>query len=226
MTHFFDALIGKSIPVSVTDVVIAGWAGREQSAIDAHINELREIGVTPPSRTPLFYRVSADLVTTQPRIQVLSDDTSGEAEVVLLGTAAGTYVGIGSDHTDRAAEAWSVAHAKQVCAKPVGPNLWPLEAVLPHWDELSLSSWTGRGDRAQLYQNGKVSGLLHPEALLRAYGLDHPRLAAGQLMFCGTLPLLDGEVRPTDHLRLALHDPVNGRTLEHQYQIDGLPVVA
>ncbi|MCL7943765.1 DUF2848 domain-containing protein [Marinobacter sp. ATCH36] len=225
MTNFQLPDSQEPIQVDVRELVIAGWAGRVQSAIDEHIEELKDIGVTPPSSTPLFYRVAANQLTTAPDIQVLSEATSGEAEVVLIGTDQGTLVGIGSDHTDREAEAWSVAHSKQVCAKPVSFQVWRLDSVIDHWDELQMASYATIDGKEVLYQEGPITGLLHPAELLRRFGLNKAELATGQAMLCGTLPVI-GELRPAQAFRMVLKDPVSGRELQHQYNIHTLPVVA
>lgn len=225
MTNFQLADSQETIHVDVRQLVIAGWAGRVQSAIDEHIEELKEIGVTPPSATPLFYRVAASQFTTDPDIQVLGDASSGEVEVVLIGTDEGTLVGIGSDHTDREAEAWSVAHSKQVCAKPVGPQVWWLDGVIDHWDELQMASYATIDGKEVLYQEGPVTGLLHPAELLRRFGLEKAELAPGQAMLCGTLPVIGG-LRPAQAFRMVLKDPISGRELQHRYNIHTLPVIA
>lgn len=225
MTDFQLEGTQETIHVDVRQLVIAGWAGRVQSAIDEHIEELKEIGVTPPSSTPLFYRVAANQFTTAPGIQVLGEKTSGEVEVVLIGSDQGTLVGIGSDHTDREAEAWSVAHSKQVCAKPVSPEVWRLDSVIDHWDELHMASYATVDGEEVLYQEGPVTGLLHPVELLRRFGLDKAELAPGQAMLCGTLPVIGG-LRPAQAFRLVLKDPVTGRELQHRYDIHTLAVVA
>lgn len=225
MTTFELADSGEAVDVEVQELIIAGWAGREQAGIDEHIEELKAIGVTPPSTTPLFYRVAADQLTSADTIQVLGEASSGEVEVVLIGSPVGTLVGIGSDHTDREAEAWSVAHSKQVCAKPVGRQVWRLEDVIDHWDELRMASWaTIEGDEV-LYQQGGVTGLLPPGELLRRFGLGETRLAPGQVMLCGTLPVIGG-VRSAEAFRVVLEDPVRRRALEHRYRVGVLPVVA
>ena len=41
----------------------------------------------PPSTAPLYYRVAASLLTQADAIQVLGDDTLGQAEPVLGGTS-------------------------------------------------------------------------------------------------------------------------------------------
>jgi len=224
MTMFYLADTNDALEIDIEELIIAGWAGREQAGIDEHIEELKAIGVTPPSSTPLFYRVAADQLTTAENVQVLGGESSGEVEVVLIGTRQGTFVGIGSDHTDREAEAWSVAHSKQVCAKPVGQQLWTLESVIDHWDELKISSYATFDGKEELYQQGGVTGLLHPRDLLRRFGLDDPKLAPGQAMLCGTLPVIGG-VRPAEAFRMVLEDPVTGRELGHFYHIKTLPVV-
>ncbi|QTP55223.1 DUF2848 domain-containing protein [Billgrantia sulfidoxydans] len=225
MMIFHVSETDKALKVDIQELIIAGWAGREQSAIDEHIEELEAIGVRPPSATPLFYRVAANQLTTEPTIQVLGEASSGEVEVVLIGTQQGTLVGIGSDHTDRETEAWSVAHSKQVCAKPVSRSVWRLESVLDHWDDLQMKSYATIEGREVVYQQGGVTGLLHPAELLRRFGLDEVRLAPGQAMLCGTLPV-KGEVRAAEAFRVVLTDPVSGRELEHHYRIKTLPVVA
>ena len=66
-------------------LVIAGWTGRDVVALEHHIEELKAIGVQPPSKVPLYYRVAASLLTQSDAIEVVGDDTSGEAEPVLVG---------------------------------------------------------------------------------------------------------------------------------------------
>jgi hypothetical protein len=83
-----------------TQLVIAGWTGRDEAALRKHIRELEELGVKPPKTTPIFYRVAANLLTTASEIQVSGADTSGEVEFVLLAKRDGLWVTVGSDHTD------------------------------------------------------------------------------------------------------------------------------
>ncbi|EAZ99265.1 DUF2848 domain-containing protein [Marinobacter sp. ELB17] len=224
MTTFYMVDTDEALEVDIQELIIAGWAGREQAGIDEHIEELKAIGVTPPSSTPLFYRVAADQLTTAATVQVLGGESSGEVEVVLIGAPQGTLVSIGSDHTDREAEAWSVAHSKQVCAKPVSRQVWTLESVIDHWDQLTMASYATFNGEEVLYQQGGVTGLLHPQELLRRFGLDQTQLAPGQAMLCGTLPVIGG-VRPSEAFRVVLEDPVTGRKIEHFYNTNTLSVV-
>src|ERR1700755_1517207 len=89
----------EKIAVEIADLVIAGWTGRDVAALNHHIEELKEIGVMPPSSVPLYYRVGAGLLTQAALIQVLGTDSSGEVEPVLFAAAGRLWVTIGSDHT-------------------------------------------------------------------------------------------------------------------------------
>ena len=198
----------------VSQLVIAGWTGRDEAALRKHIRELEAIGVKPPKTTPIFYRVSADLLTSASRIQVSGPDTSGEVEFVLLRTAGGLRVAVGSDHTDRKAETIGVSLSKQLCAKPVSPESWPYEEVKDHWEKLILRSWTD----GELYQEGSVAAMRSPEDLLSRHPLED-----GSAMFGGTLAAKGG-IRPGQRFRMELEDPVRRRKLVHEYRVEVLPV--
>lgn len=217
----FRTADGAPLEIAVDDVIIAGWAGRDTEAVAHHIAELRAIGVSPPSRTPLFYRVGASLLTTAPHVQVVGEKTSGEVEAVLIATAEGLCVGLGSDHTDREAEAMSVAVAKQLCPKPVAPVFWRYDDVADHWDALTLRAWAVIDGKRQAYQAGTLAELLPAETLLADAG----GLAPGTVLFCGTLPVRGG-IRPAERFEMALHDPVHGRRIAHGYDVEALPAVS
>ena len=140
----------------VRHLVIAGWTGRDVNAVEAHIRELEAIGVKRPKNTPIFYRVAASLLTTDATIEVIGDRSSGEVECVVYSFDDGIWVGLGSDHTDRATEAFSVSISKQMCAKPVGTRLWRLEDVIAHWDALILRSYVGAGEKPAPLSGGFV----------------------------------------------------------------------
>jgi len=195
-------------------LVIAGWTGRDEAALRKHIRELEELGVKPPKTTPIFYRVSADLLTQASAIQVSGPDTSGEVEFVLLAKADGLWVTVGSDHTDRKAETIGVSLSKQLCAKPIAKDAWRYDEVKDHWERLILRSWAD----GELYQEGPVTAMRAPEDLLSRYPL-----RPGWVMFCGTLAAKGG-IRPSNVFRMELEDPVRKRKLAHEYRITVLPV--
>jgi hypothetical protein len=199
----------------VSELVIAGWTGRDQAALHKHIRELEELGVKPPKTTPIFYRVAASLLTTAGEIEVSGPDSSGEVEFVLIKEDSGLRVAVGSDHTDRKAETVGVSLSKQLCAKPVSPDSWRYDEVKPHWERLSLRSWAD----GELYQEGPVTAMRAPEDLLQRYG----GLRSGWAMFCGTLAAKGG-IRPAARFTMELEDPVLKRKLRHEYAIKVLPV--
>jgi len=216
-------------PVSarIGRLIIAGWTGRDQAAVEAHIAELAALGVARPANIPTYYRCAASLLTTGARIEVVGGDSSGEAEFVLLNAGGEMLVGVGSDHTDRKLEATGVALSKQVCAKPIGPAVWRLAEVAAHWDELILRAFaiahgdgTGNPPGArELYQEGPVTAIRAPADLIAGYGA--PQLPDGTAMFCGTLPVR-GKVRPAAAFEVELSDPVLNRRLRHRYTITEL----
>ena len=200
--------------VKISELVIAGWTGRDEAALKKHIQELEEIGVKPPKTTPIFYRVAANLFTHDTEIQVSGPDTSGEVEFVLIATLGGLKVAVGSDHTDRKAETIGVSLSKQLCAKPVSAKSWRYSEVKPHWEKLILRSWAD----GELYQEGPVSAMRTPEDLMGRYPLK-----PGQAMFCGTLAAKGG-IRPAKVFTMELEDPLLKRKLRHEYRVEVLPV--
>jgi hypothetical protein len=224
VTLFFALQTGRGtlpIQVSIRNLVIAGWTGRDRTAVDAHIQELAAIGVAPPARVPLFYRVSAPLLTQAGALQVLGCDSTGEVEFVLIQDSGRLLVGLGSDHTDRKAETIGVSLAKQMCPKPLASEVWDFGAIEPHWDELILRSYIVEAGRRILYQQGRAAAILHPRKLIESYaGADG--LRSGTAMFCGTLPAIGG-VRWTGEFCMELEDPVTQRKIIHQYTVEALP---
>lgn len=210
--------------ITINQLVIAGWAGRDSQAVLAHIRELEALGVPAPGAVPLFYRASATLLTQQNHIEVLGEQSSGEAEPFLFRWQGESWLTLSSDHTDRQLETHSVALAKQVCAKPLARDAWRLSEVADDWDNLLLQSWVKEGADWTLYQQGYLAELRTPDDLLTRYAGGR-ELPEGLGMSCGTLSALGG-IRPARQFRMALVDEKRGRSIEHQYQIQTLPLVA
>ena len=204
----------------VRELVIAGWTGRDVAALEKHIRELEAIGVKRPKTTPIFYRVAASLLTSDNTIEVLGDQSSGEAECVVYCRDDGLFVGLGSDHTDRKAETVGVSLSKQMWAKPVSREVWRLEDVAAHWDRLILRSNVGTEGWRRLYQEGPVAAMRPPTELFKLYcgGL----LPVGTAMFCGTLAV-HGGITPSETFEMELEDPVLGRKITHSYRVKTLP---
>src|ERR1700729_1284466 len=208
-------LHSKPAVVGINDLVVAGWTGRDSATVEHHIAELQAIGVARPRTVPCFYRVGANLLTTEETIDVTGADSSGEVEFVLVSLSQGMYVGVGSDHTDRKVESYGVPVSKQMCPKPISRELWPFAELKAYWDSLVLRSWITRDQQQMLYQQGVVTRMLSPEDLIARYTGGSTTLPPGTAMFCGTMPLL-APMGPAAEFKMELEDPVQNRTLRHQ----------
>jgi hypothetical protein len=214
---------GRTITVPVDSLIIAGWTGRDVAAMEAHIVELEKMGVSRPKKTPVFYRVSAALLTQAPEIEVPGNTSSGEVEPVIFSTPDGLWLGLGSDHTDRKVETIGITISKQLCAKPIGKALWPFAEIAEHWDDLIVRSWATQNGRRRLYQEGTLAKMRFPKDLLARYGGEGYVLPAGFAMFCGTLAV-HGEIGPAEIFEMEIEDPVFERKISHQYRTTVLPI--
>lgn len=208
-------------------LAIAGWAGRDQAGVRHHIDELAELGVKPPSTTPLFYRASTQLLTQAESVEMLGGEGSGEAEVCLVSDSDGRlWVTLASDHTDRKLEAVGVAESKQLCAKPIATQAWALEEVREHWDSLELESRIEENGEVVAYQKGTLAELLDVDTLLAKLPAALKQgefLAPNTLLLCGTVPAIGG-IRPSPRFSMTLNDPVLNRRLSHSYSVIELEV--
>lgn len=209
--------------IGITDLIIAGWTGRNAEAIAAHIEELAAIGVPRPKSTPIFYRAWAGLLTQQPEIQVVGGDSSGEAEPVVVSAGGTLWLGVGSDHTDRKIETIGITVSKQICPKPISREFWRLEEVQGHWDNLILRSWATKDGERRLYQEDVLAKMRHPSDLLSGYGGEGYTLPEGWAMFCGTVATR-GPIEPADSLEVEIEDPVLKRRISHFYDAATLPI--
>ncbi|EJW13219.1 hypothetical protein A33M_0076 [Rhodovulum sp. PH10] len=225
-TLMFRAISGLAIeprPIALRAAAIALWTGRDPGAREMHAAELEAIGIPRPSVTPQFYRISTHRVTTAAEIEVVGPDTSGEVEFVLIRDARGLWVGVGSDHTDRRVERIDIGVSKQLCDKPIAPDLWAFDDVADHWDRLVLRSWVEESGAQTLYQEGSVSVMLDPGDIIAGFaGRDD--LPEGTVLFCGTFAAIGG-IRPTGRFSLELFDPVRERRIAHGYSVVTLPAV-
>ena len=210
------------LTLSIDQAVIAGWTGRDPVARDKHIAELEAIGIARPATTPIYYRCSARRLTTDDVIEVCGGDSSGEVEFVLIGWQGRILVGLGSDHTDRKVESYSVTVSKQMCDKPMSPVLWNLSDVIGHWDRMILRSWAWFDGKRTLYQEGTLDAMLPVQELIDR-GFGKSGLPDGCAMFGGTFAAKGG-IRPSVRFEYELEDPVLNRKLAPAYDVLVLPV--
>jgi hypothetical protein len=211
------------LTLAIDKAVIAGWTGRDPVARDKHIAELESIGIARPATTPIYYRVSARRLTTADSIEVSGSDSSGEVEFVLIGWQGRIFVGLGSDHTDRKVETYSVTVSKQMCDKVMAPVLWELEEVADHWDRMILRAYAWIGGERVLYQEGTLDGMLPVAELIRGL-FGSAGLPDGCAMFGGTFAAKGG-IRPASRFEYELEDPVLKRSIRHAYDVIELPVL-
>lgn len=218
----------RQLDLRIAHATIAGWTGRDGASVQHHIAELAAIGVAPPSASPLYYRVSALLFTQESRVEVLGPDSSGEVEPLVVRAGNETFLGLGSDQTDRLLEVSSVASSKQICPKAIASELWPFGEVVDHLDDLRIQSEIWHAGQWTPYQDSDFTAFRPLPELIDGAGLERLPIDPGDaaVMLCGTCRILSGGIRPAEKFRMKLIDPVCGRRIEHLYDVHALPVIA
>lgn len=194
-------------------LVIAGYTGRDEAAVKAHIDELAAIGVPAPASVPSFYPLDRSLVTQAEAIEVRGGNTSGEVEPVLVRSRGRLYLAVGSDHTDRDIERDSVAESKAACPKPVSSSVIALADDID-WDAVAVSSTVDGGQ----YQMGTLRSLRIPTSVLGLYDREADDAGGDVVMFGGTLPIIGGEFVAGTSWGLSLEVPGMG-AIEHSYRV-------
>lgn len=202
--------------IPLDEVIVAGFTGRDRDEVDRHVAELASIGVPAPDRVPAFYPVEPESVQQTGAMRVTHQETSGEAEIAIVGDGGEWLVTLASDHTDRRAEMEDLAMSKRLCPKPVAREAWRLAEVDEHWDALELRSWIEEDSHRCAYQSGSAASLLPPPALLEHL---QERLPDRFLLLCGTVPV-HGAIRPAERFIAELRDPVAGRAIRLDYAIE------
>lgn len=221
----------RLLSVTPRRFVIAGWTGRDAGAVEHHIAELEALGVPRPSTVPLYYRAAGQMLTQSAEIESLGAHSSGEAEPVLFFADGEWWLTVGSDHTDRQVEGFSVAVSKQMCAKPLATSAWRWSDIAARQDEILLQSRIHEDGRWIVYQRGALASIRPLETLRDGYfAAAGDGARAGDFLFCGTLgaiPDAKGQgVRPAALMEISLRDVALGRSIVHRYAVEALPVVA
>jgi len=203
-------------------LVCSGWVGRDPKALQAHIDELGELGIPAPSRVPIYMNLSTYLLTTDDEITVVSELSSGEIEYVLLRKGGEMWVTVGSDHTDRDVETKSIPGSKQMYAKVLARECWPYADVKDHWDQLILRCWVSKGAERALYQEALLASILGPQEVLEKMPAQGEGNEQGMVLFSGTVATKSGLVYG-DSFELEIEDPVLNRSIRHIYRARILP---
>jgi hypothetical protein len=214
---------GSRVEADVRVLLNAGYAGRDQAAVRAHIEELAHLGVPAPSTTPALYPVASYLALQTDTVQVQHDRTSGEAEWALLVTGPGpgdVLVTAACDHTDRELEAHGVARSKNAGPDVLARQAWRLIDIADHLDEIALIGRVG-SDRTEI-QRGTMGALLSPAHWLEV--LEHRgERAPGTVLLSGTVAMTPGIDPFADRWEVELADSVTGRSISLAYRVDVLP---
>lgn len=210
-----------ALDFDVTRMVNAGFTGRNSAAVQAHIDELAAEGVAPPPFVPVLYPVVSHNIATADSIQVSGERTSGEAEIVLFLQGTSLHIGVGSDHTDRALEAYGILESKQICLNVCSQDVWSFDRVKDHWDDLVIRSWVtpSPGDGEILYQEGTSGDLLPPEDLIQRITGGAGALPSGLVIFGGTVPVMGGAAVFGSAFRCELADPILESRLSCEYRV-------
>ena len=213
----------EAISLRPTMVVLGGYTARSADARERHVDELRTIGIEPPARIPAFWPVSASLLTTDDRIQVQGNRTSGEVEFALIFHGGDILVAVASDHTDRELETSSIPRSKQCCAKVISREVLAFDDLADRWDSIVISSEVTDEEGHWLpYQRAELASVMPPESLMHAC-FGGPPVPDGTVLLSGTVPLLDGQTRYAAAFRAALQLPGGDRRLTLEYRIEALP---
>ncbi|SDF24052.1 DUF2848 domain-containing protein [Sporolituus thermophilus] len=207
----------------VENIYNGGYAGRNQEHVREHIEELAKVGVPAPTTTPTLYPLANYNLTTADRIQVQNSETSGEIEYVLLWQAGRAYVTVGSDHTDRELENFSVAKSKQACPNIIAKEVWLYEDVKDHWDQIQLKCWVTKDGQRVLYQDATLAALMRWEEWEPIFTKLGITKLNNSVFFSGTINTVGKALIFADKYELEMIDPVLGRSLRHEYTVQVLP---
>ncbi|MGU3432206.1 DUF2848 domain-containing protein [Actinomycetes bacterium M1A6_2h] len=213
---------GTEETVTVTTLLNAGYAGRDQAEVQSHIDELAELGIPAPQTIPAMYPISPYLAQQTDRVDVQHGRTSGEAEwaLVVLGDGpTDVLLTVACDHTDRDLEVHSVAWSKNASPDVLGRKAWRLADVADRIDEITLTAWVN-GDT--VIQQGSLADLLAPDYWLGVLK-ERDLLRRGTVLISGTISMIPGVDQFADSWRVELMDPATGNTIDCAYRAERMP---
>lgn len=211
---------GTTAEATVKRLLNAGYAGKDQHEVQAHIDELAKLGVPVPGTTPTLYPVSPYLAQQADRIDVQHSETSGEAEwAIIVDNDGQVLITCACDHTDRKLEAHGVAWSKNASPDVLGDRAWLYSDIAERFDEVILSSWVG--EERMVIQEGSAASLLDPEYWLNILD-ERGELEPGTVLLSGTIPMNAEVDQFSSRWGVSLEDPEFGR-ISLEYDIVKIP---
>ncbi len=204
----------RSIDVSPARLFVAGFTGRDRQAVEAHLAELGELGIQPPPSTPTLMTLDPGLLTSSDVVEVSGTSTSGEAEPVLVFWEGGTFLAVGSDHTDREIERRDIPESKAACPKPVSSSVLALDDIADP-DSLRLRSWVD----GVAYQEGTLAQISPIDDLVSFLRSRDVEPTDGDFVFLGTIPVIGGDMRFGSHFRGTLEDSSGSELAAVDYDV-------
>lgn len=222
MKNFSLSVDNEQISIAVKKTYCIGFSGRDREKVMEHIHELAEIGVPEPDDIPTLFPMRLSSLTQDSKIEILGDETSGEAEIVLIfgDSSDEIFVTVGSDHTDRSLETVDINKSKQICDKPFAQKAWRFQDVTEYWDQLKLGSKVLIDGAWVPYQEQTVASILHPQEIL-SYLKNKNISLKNTVVFSGTVPLING-FKYGNGFSMQFIDPVKNDSINYEYQIEDI----
>ena len=206
---------GRDLQADLNRAVAAGYTGRDQALVQAHVDELAVQGIAPPPHIPMLFPLLPTLVTNAEEVAVLGENSTPEIEIALFQVAGTAYVTVASDQTDRVVEAQDITLSKNVCPKLVGREAWPLAEVAEHAAELTLTARCN----GVLLQQGALAMMMAPEEILQFVDRHDGPERDARIVFSGTVPTEAQPPKGPVSIDLELADPVLNRKILHSYRL-------
>ena len=209
--------------IKVNWIFNGGYAGRDHSKVQYHINELAALGVPAPKSIPTLYPLSNHLISQKDHLQAPHALCSGEAEwAMIIGDDENDIlIAAACDHTDRALEVYGIAWSKQSFPDMIGDVAWQYNDIEKVMDAFTLKAWVRHGETEELIQNSLLNELLPPRfwiERLREAGLLRP----GTLVLSGTIGMIEGVNPFAEGWRVEMADSI-GNISKIAYTIETLP---
>lgn len=199
---------------------VIGYSGRDEKNTLKHIAELeKDLGVKPPRQIPTIFECSRRILTKKEHIDVYGSKNSGEAEYVIVLKDGQIYIGLGSDHTDRDLESYSVSKAKEIMPKVISSVLWDYEEVQEHFDEIKLISFQkNQNGKKFIYQEGTLEEILPPKRVLQEL-IERVGEIRECIIFSGTIPLKE-TFHYSNFFKASMIDEKLGRSISIKYHLN------